>query len=147
MYAARCVEVVCLNSFSEMSSLAAHVVMAIFCTESSAEDGNSISSQSTHTVESVQDLLKMLSGIGNWEALCTSLGVRQAVMSELIYSSLVPSIKKKRCLESYFNSGHAHWEEVIIAVVGPGIFNERVAKKIADRYLLNYKAIVDKYEL
>ena len=100
----------------------------------------------THTVESVQDLVKMLSDIGNWEALCTNLGVRQAVMSELIHSPLEPSIKKKRCLESYFDSGHAHWEEVIAAVVGPGIFNERVAKKIADKYVLDYKAILDQQE-
>ena len=106
----------------------------------------SINSQS-HTVESMQDLAKMLTDIGNWEALCTNLGVRQAVMSELIYSPLDVNIKKKRCLQSYFNSGRAHWEEVIAAVVGPGIFNERVAKRIADKYSLDYKAILDKEEL
>ena len=52
------------------------------------------------------------------------LGVRQAVMSELTYSPLDPNInlmfkydskhrsflmiKKKQCLESYFDCGHAH---------------------------------------
>ena len=109
--------------------------------------GSGVKSQNTHIVESVQDLVKMLSDIGNWEALCTNLGVKQAVMSELIYSPLDLSIKKKRCLESYFDSGRARWEEVIAAVVGPGIFNERVAKKIADKYLLDYKHILDEHEL
>ena len=116
-------------------------------TDSKGSAGDSVSSQNTHTVESVQDLVKMLSDIGNWEALCTNLGVRQAVMSELVHSPLDSKSKKKRCLESYFNSGHAHWEEVITAVVGPGIFNERVAKKIANKYLIDYKAILDKQEL
>ena len=104
-------------------------------------------SKITHAVESVQELVKMLSDIGNWEALCTNLGVNRGVMSELIHTSLDANIKKKRCLESYFDSGLAHWEEVIKAVVGPGILNERVAKKITYKYLLDYQDILNKHEL
>ena len=104
-------------------------------------------SKNIHTVKSVQDLMKMLSDIGNWETLCTLLGVNQGVMSELKFTSLDTNIKKKRCLESYFDSGHAHWEEVIKAVVGPGILNARVAKEIAYKYLLDHRDILSKHEL
>ena len=109
--------------------------------------GEGDGTRSTHSIESLQDLVKMLSDIGNWEALCTNLGVNQGFISELIHAYLDASIKKRRCLVSYFNSGHAHWEEVITAVVGPGIYNERVARKIAYKYLLDYQDILDRYEL
>ena len=85
----------------------------------------------THTVESVRALVIMLGDIGNWEILCTNLGVNQEVMNNLIHSPMDISIKKRRCLESYFDSGHANWEEVIAVVAGSGIHNKRVAKKIA----------------
>ena len=101
----------------------------------------------THTVESVRALVIMLGDIGNWEILCTSLGVNQEVLNNLAHSSIDISIKKKRCLESYFDSGHATWEEVIAVVAGPGIHNKRVAKKIADKYQLDFNAIHDKNEL
>ena len=52
-----------------------------------------------------------------------------------------------RCLKSYFDSGNANWEEVIVAVEGPGIYNKLVAKKIADNFSLNYEALIDKQEL
>ena len=107
--------------------------------------GSTSSQINTHSVGSVRELVTTLGEIGNWEILCTNLGVRQAVMSELTNSPLHVSIKKKRCLESYFNSGRAHWEEVIATVAGPGIFNERVAKKIADKYLLDWEDFADKH--
>ena len=75
------------------------------------------------------------------------LGVDQGMISDLIYSTHDVSIKKKRCLEFYFDSGFANWEEVIVAVVGPPIYNNRLARTIADKYLLDYRAVVDKYEL
>lgn len=77
----------------------------------------------------------MLSEVGNWEILCLNLGLEPAVISELIHSPIPESNKKVRCLMSYFNSGHASWEEVVETVSGPAIFNKKLASKIANKYL------------
>ena len=112
-----------------------------------AEEDQNNTLQQTHPVKSIKELYQTLSSIGNWEALCMNLGVDHGMVSDLIYSTHDVSIKKKRCLEFYFNGGTANWEEVIVAVVGPPIYNNRLARTIADKYLLDYRAVVNKSEL
>ena len=42
---------------------------------------------------------------------------------------------KDKCLESYFNSDEAYWEEVVIAVARPPLKNKRLAKEIAEKHM------------
>ena len=99
--------------------------------------------ENTHEILSLKGLLRATSEIGDWEGLCTNLDVSSGVMNGILHSQEQISTKKKRCLESYYNSGDANWEDVIAAIAGSPIYNERVAKKIAKKYGIDYKSIRD----
>ncbi len=91
--------------------------------------------QDVHPVTSVKELYLMLEDIGNWEALCLNLGVQGSVIDELRHSRLEVSVMKLRCIEAYFNSGEATWEDVVLAVTLYPIMNTKVANKITQKYL------------
>ena len=99
--------------------------------------------ENTHEILTLKELLRATSDVGDWESLCTNLDVFSGVMNGLIHSQYPVSTKRKRCLESYFNTGDAVWEDVIAAIAGSPIYNERLAKKIAKKYGVDYKIIRD----
>ena len=51
-------------------------------------------------------------------------------------------MKKKRCLEAYFDTGKACWETVVQVVASHPIHNPRVAMEIAAAHGLDYHSIV-----
>ena len=89
---------------------------------------------SEHEVKSVKDLVRHLEEIGKLEMLCLNLNLETAIINEIINSREHQDTKRLRCFQAYFDSGHATWEEVIAAVLGPHIHNMRVAKSIAKEY-------------
>ena len=70
--------------------------------------------------------------IGDWEALCGNLGVPKAVLSDLRNTiNTDNTIKKRRCLEAYLNTGNACWEQAVKVVDDYPFYNARLAKEIA----------------
>ena len=65
------------------------------------------------------------------------LKVDDGTMNMLRYSESDNRVKKRECLEAYWNSGEAYWEDVVRAVVSYPIKNKRVAKEIVERYKLS----------
>ena len=88
----------------------------------------------SHEITSLTDMVSATSDIGNWEGLCVNLRVNSGVMNELRYSHEAVDIKKIRCLETYFNTGEAIWEDLLRAVSAYPINNQKVAKEIARKY-------------
>ena len=58
-------------------------------------------------------------------------------MNMLKYTESDNRVKKRECLEAYWNNGEAYWEDVVRAINSPQIMNKRVAKDIVERYKLN----------
>ena len=73
-------------------------------------------------------LFQDLQDIGNWDSLCTHLGVSKAVMEELRFANHQDTIKKERCLRAYIKSGKARWDHVV-RVVCSHPFNDIVLGK------------------
>lgn len=95
-----------------------------------------------HPINSLKDLVKALSDIGDWEGLCLNLNVPHGLLSELRFSTENFSSKKMRCLEAYFDEVEASWEEIILALHNPPIGNKRIAKEIADHQDINYYTLI-----
>ncbi len=89
-----------------------------------------------HSIGSVKELNIMLEDIGNWEGLCSNLGVRSGLIDELRHSRLEVSVMKFRCIEAYFNDGDATWEDVALAVRLYPIQNSNTADKIEQKYIM-----------
>ena len=71
--------------------------------------------------------------VGNWRGLCLHLGVRDAVMNALVNSNKESEEKKVECLQAYYNSGEAYWEEVVRALIKHPINNKRLGKEIVEQ--------------
>ena len=71
--------------------------------------------------------------IGNWRGLCLHLGVRDAIMNALVNSNKEFEEKKVECLQAYYNSGEAYWEEVVRALIKHPINNKRLGKEIIEQ--------------
>lgn len=96
-----------------------------------------------HSILNKQELEKAVAEIGNWKALCENLRVNKAMLEKLHYMRDTDStIKKSECLEAYFNTGKACWEQVVEVVADYPFFNRRIAKKIAKKYDIDYSSIV-----
>ena len=93
-------------------------------------------------VQNLNDLIQAVKGIGDWQALCTNLGVNDGVIETLIHSTTTVDTKKADCLRAYFNDGEANWGDVVKAVAMSPIRNKRVAKRIAKTYDLDYNNII-----
>ena len=87
------------------------------------------------TIDDLNKLYQEVAVISQWDFLCSYLGVDTAIMNDLRYLS--DKDKKLQCLQAYYDSGAAYWEEVIIAINKHPIKNRRVAKIILDKYGLN----------
>ena len=89
----------------------------------------------------MNDLIQAVKDIGDWQALCTNLGVDDGVLETLVHSTTTVYTKKADCLRAYFNDGKANWADVVKAVTMHPINNKRVAKQIAKTYGLDYNKI------
>ena len=70
--------------------------------------------------------------IGDWETLCENLGVEKAVINRLRNMIDTDStIKKRRCLEAYLDTGRACWEQVVKVLADYPFYNARLANNIA----------------
>ena len=75
--------------------------------------------------------------IGDWETLCENLGVHKAVLSDLHdIINTDNTIKKRRCLKAYINTGKAYWEKVVKVVDDHPFYNARLAEKIANMHVV-----------
>ena len=91
-------------------------------------------------ISSARALDQALQDIGDWDALCTNLGVRTATMSALRYEHYAVPTKKTHCLTAFHNCDveegtEVNWESVVRTVQEYPISNKRVAKKIAQDHL------------
>ena len=80
-------------------------------------------------IDKFNDLRQSVETIGDWQSLCRNLDVD---LEDILHDR---DHSKDKCLQSYFNSDEAYWEEVVMAVVRPPLKNKRVAKEIAKKYL------------
>ena len=87
-----------------------------------------------HRITKKPDLYTELADIGNWEALCSYLGVPEAKINELVHEHLENTAKKQRCLAAYVDQGNACWEEVIKVVSSYPFFKNLLAAQIAKKY-------------
>lgn len=93
---------------------------------------------STRTkIENFQELYLSLAEIGNWKGLCGNLKVDDSVMEPIKFNGGNADDNKRDCLQAYFYSGRATWEEVQQAITKFPINNPRVAKEIGDKHLKN----------
>ena len=83
------------------------------------------------SITKIQELGKAVAEIGDWETLCENLEVPSAVINELHFSNSKIERKKAVCLEVYFNSGKACWEQVVKTVADSPFYNKRLARQIA----------------
>ena len=97
---------------------------------------------SCHVISKSQELERAVEEVGNWESLCGHLEVPRAVLSDLRFANMEGIMKKKRCLEAYFDTGKACWETVVQVVASHPIRNPRVAMEIAAAHGLDYHSIV-----
>ena len=75
--------------------------------------------------------------IGDWEALCENLGVHKAVLSNLRdMINTENTIKKRRCLQAYINTGKAYWEQVVEVIADDPFYNARLAEEIANMHVV-----------
>ena len=94
-------------------------------------------------IEDFNPLYQEVAKIGDWDGLCSNLGVNEAKMNELRYSSGSYVEKKRGCLQAYFDTGEAFWEDVVKAVIKHPIDNKRVAIKIVEQHELR-RELLDK---
>ena len=85
-------------------------------------------------IKDSNQLYQAVAEIGDWVGLCSNLGVNEAKMNELQHSSGDNEKKKRECLQAYFDTGRAYWEEVVRAISNHPISNKRLASKIVEKY-------------
>ena len=88
------------------------------------------------------NLLQAVKDIGDWNGLCTNLKVDDGIMDGLRHSEQHHERKKDACLRAYWNGGKATWTEVIQAVAMYPINNERIARKIANEYHIDFDKVI-----
>ncbi|MCG8626375.1 MAG: hypothetical protein MJE68_30800, partial [Proteobacteria bacterium] len=78
----------------------------------------------------------------DWEALCRALNVDKQTLGDLRRWTNTDGDKKQFCLEDYLKYGPATWEGVINAVAGSPLNLIVTAKRIANRYGIDYYTAV-----
>ena len=84
-------------------------------------------------IEVFKHLYDAVHKVGNWRGLCLHLGVCDAIMNALVNSNKDTEDKKVECLQAYYNSGEAYWEEVVRALIKHPINNKRLGKEIIEQ--------------
>ena len=93
-----------------------------------------------HNISDKQELGKAVAEIEDWEGLCENLGVSKAVLNT--FGNKMDTVKKRKCLEAYLNTGKACWEQVVKVVADHPFYNVRLANKIADMHGIDYMRTV-----
>ena len=93
-------------------------------------------SDDSFPIESQNDLFSATNEVGNWVSLCTNLGVNDAIMNRLKYSTREDILKKHECLTNYFRNSQPRWNDVVMVVAESPIDNISLACKIAKKYML-----------
>ena len=88
-------------------------------------------------------MTKAVQNIGDWRGLCTNLKVDEGTMNILLHSNDRTEAKKEECLQAYFDTGDATWNDVVRAVSMHPIKNKRLAKKIAKDHGVDFDRIKD----
>ena len=90
-------------------------------------------------IQEVNDLIQAVQEIGDWQGLCTNLGVSEGKIEALVHSTATVTVdaKKADCLRAYFKSGEAKWSNVVKAVAMYPVGNKLVAKQIAKAHGLD----------
>lgn len=98
---------------------------------------------SAHPIADVTHLYTATEDIpGRWESLCGNLRVDPGIISDLVSLKLDASMKMRRCLLAFYNRGDVYWEEVIVAIAKPPIYNKRLAKFIAKKYGIDFSSLL-----
>ena len=79
-------------------------------------------------------LFAALSEVGNWESLCTNLGVSDSLMEALRFSDKNNMLKKEECLKHFYNDD-PDWGHVVNTVAEFPISNPTLACKIAKKFM------------
>ena len=79
-------------------------------------------------------LFHELKDIGNWDILCTNLGVKSAILEGIRYDTIDPVLKKKNCLKAYIDSGKARWDEVVRVVCNNPFYNVILGQELSTKY-------------
>ena len=93
-------------------------------------------------IKHFNQLYHVVAEIGDWIGLCSNLGVNDAKMNQLKHSNVQNEEKKRECLQAYFDTGEACWEEVVRALVIHPINNKRLASKLVEKYQLRNELLV-----
>ena len=104
----------------------------------SSDSGNRVTGDDEEEGYPVEDKDKLhlfsdLSEIGKWESLCTLLGVKDSIMNDLRESTQSVTLKKQDCLTSYYQSGDADWQKVVVVVANYPFENTKLACDIAKK--------------
>ena len=83
-------------------------------------------------MKSLNDLYDYLYKVGNWELLCSRLGVEEGTIAEIREDSQ-PSKKLYNCLKAFVDYGEPRscWEKVVSTVCGSGFGKKKLGKTIA----------------
>lgn len=84
-----------------------------------------------------------------WEDLCRILKVDEAVIDDLktFKRWRGDRVKWERCLQEYFDTGAATWEEVVRIIASDPFEKIVKAKETARKYGISYQAVMSKDEL
>lgn len=111
-------------------------------TSLSGSDGCSSAKHEVHKhiytnteIEAFYDLYHAVKVISDWWSLYLNLKVDSTTMNLLKFSMESAEVKKRECLQAFWNTGEATWEDVVKAVAEYPINNKWVAKTIiAQKY-------------
>lgn len=90
--------------------------------------------EACHEILDVNKLFDSVSEVGDWDMLCSRLGVKEETLGSLRFSHEDASSKKLKCLRAYLDLGQGCWEQVVQVLCESPFYKKRLGKKIADMY-------------
>ena len=98
-----------------------------------------------HSIKSLQDLKHVLNTIpsDDWEELCRLLGVDKTIINDVTQLHRYNYEKLSACLNHFFNSGRATWENVVYAIASSPLNRVVLAKEVAWNYEIEYYAVMN----
>ncbi len=89
-----------------------------------------------------------LSEVADWNSLCSYLGVSRSVIDDLDNSGESATLKKRKCLNKYYDNGEADWAKVVTVVANPPINKKKKACEIAAKYIegIDKKTCLEKFK-
>ncbi len=95
------------------------------------------------------DLIRELSEVSDWISLCSFLGVSRGILDDLEHSGETVTLKRRKCLNNYYDSGEADWAKVVSVVANPPISKKKRACEIAKKYMegIDMQTCLAKYKI